>query len=106
MLLTNRFGSTTERGSIRVKTTDPSGSVSPFLETKTRPVVVAAQIVEVSVVARSTAETVPPILSVPKPALLRAPATLALGPRRTQSPQTTVGGKVPVHSLQLARKVA
>src|SRR5262245_34013891 len=104
MPLTKRFGSTLESGSMRVKTTAVSGSASPFLETKTRPVEVAAQIVDVSPTARSTAATVPPILSLPNPALLSAPAVLRNGPSRTQSPHAAV--KVPVHSLQVALNVS
>src|SRR6266540_1135322 len=98
MLDTNRFGSFAASGSSRVNATDAAGSASAFFEMKTRPVEVAAQRVDVSVVARSTATTVPPARS-PNAALVsRVP------PSGCQSPQTTV--KSPVHSLQCARNSA
>src|SRR6266545_2843416 len=58
MLDTNRFGSFAASGSSRVNATDAAGSASAFFEMKTRPVEVAAQRVDVSVVARSTPTTV------------------------------------------------
>jgi hypothetical protein len=56
--LTNRPG--VEDVSIRVNVTPVAGSALAFFETKTRPVVVAAQRVELSLRARSTAATKPP----------------------------------------------
>ena len=58
----------------------------------TRPFVVAAQSVDVSVVARSTAAIAPPARS-PQPAAVKA-----VGPSSTQSPHGTA--KSPVSSLQ------
>ena len=51
MLLTNRFGVVASSSS-RVHVTADAGSASMFFEMKTRPVVVAAQPVEVSSVVR------------------------------------------------------
>src|SRR5712692_3649657 len=95
MLETNRFGSFVASVSIRVNETALAGSASAFFETKTRPGPVAAQSVEVSPDARSTATTSPPGRS-PKVELVSDGP-----PSGCQSPHGTV--KSPVHSLQCAR---
>src|SRR5712691_6645465 len=95
MLETNRFGSFAANESSRVNVTPLAGSAPAFFEMKTRPVEVAAQSVDVSLDARSTATTSPPA---------RSPnvADVSVGPPSgCQSPHGTV--KSPVHSLQCAR---
>src|SRR4051812_33592298 len=84
--------------SMRLNTTEAAGSASPFFETKTRPVVVAAHRVLLSAVVRSRAATFPPE-RVPKLALVSV-----TGPSLAQSPQTTV--KSPKNSLQCERNEA
>src|SRR6266542_2951666 len=100
---TNRFGSAVADGSVssRVYVTDPAAA-SAFFEMKTRPVVVAAHRVPVSLGARSIAAT-KPVARVPYEAAVRS--VFPLGPIRTKSPQT---GLVPdvVNSGQFASRNA
>src|SRR5207247_2951834 len=98
MELTKRLGSFDASESSRVNDTELAGSASAFFDTKTRPVAVAAQSVDVSLGARSTATTSPPA---------RSPyvADVSAGPPSgCQSPHWTV--KSPVHSLQCWRNSA
>src|SRR5215207_2162120 len=69
-----------------------TGSASTFFETKTRPVDVAAQAVDVSSFVRSTAARLPPARS---PQAASVNRTL---PSSAQSPHCAL--KLPVHSLQ------
>jgi hypothetical protein len=84
--------------SSRTNATELAGSASAFDVMNTRPFVVAAHSVDVSVVARSTAAIAPPARS-PQPAAVRAGE-----PSATQSPHGTV--KSPVSSLQCCRNSA
>ena len=54
---TNRPGAAVDVLSIRVNDTLPASAASAFFDTKTRPVAVAAQSVELSPVVRATATT-------------------------------------------------
>ena len=56
-------GSLVDKPSIRMNVTEAAVGLSAFCDTKTRPVVVAAQRVPVSLGARSTAATLPPARS-------------------------------------------
>src|SRR5262245_53586414 len=91
MLLTNRFGVVASSSS-RVQLTALAGSASALDEMNTRPVVVAAQAVDVFAAGRSTWTT-------PPPARLPQKAEVSwFAPSTSQSPQVTE--KSPVHSLQ------
>ena len=92
MLLTNRFGVTASSSS-RVQVTAAAGSASTFFVTKTRPVVVAAQPVDVSAFVRSIATTAGPA-RLPQAALVSGTA-----PSGAQSPQAA---ESPVDLLQTA----
>src|SRR6478735_748207 len=94
MLLTNRPGVVGESSSRRVHESAPAGSASTFVEMNTRPVVVAAQALDVSSVVRSIAAMLPPA-RLPKAAFVSL-----VGPSCAQSPHSAVN--VPVHSLQIA----
>src|SRR5262245_3902385 len=91
MLLTKRFGVVASSSS-RVQLTELAGSASALDEMNTRPVVVAAQAVDVLAAVRSTCPTPPPARLPQKADVSR------LGPSSSQSPQVTE--KSPVHSLQ------
>src|SRR3954471_23341470 len=88
----------------RVKVTEVAGSAFAFFETNRRPVDVAAQRVEASPGARSTAATEPPAFDAPYVADVSRPAGDA-SPSFTQSPQSLFGSG-PNHVLHSARKVA
>src|SRR4051812_39695667 len=74
---TNRCGSLAASESIRVNEAAAALTASAFLDTKTRPVLVAAHSVDVSLVARSVAAIVPPARS-PNAALISC--VVAAGP--------------------------
>src|SRR5437870_4507993 len=112
MPLTNLPGLLADSPSIRLNVTETAGSAFAFVETKTRPVVVAAQTVDVSPVARSTAATLPPERSAPYGQLgargspvrqVRRP-DLVGSPSLTQSPHVT--SNLPVKVLHWLRNVA
>src|SRR5438874_12362594 len=100
MLLIGRPGEFAASVSSRVNVTALAGSASAFFEMKTRPRGVAAQRVELSLVARLTQATWPPA---------RVPRELVVSDKPsigTQSPHVYVAGKSPVNSLQCDSKVA
>src|ERR1700690_426258 len=90
-----RLGATVDVVSIRVNVTDVFVSASALCEMKMRPVLVAAQSVEVSEAVRWTAATAPPA-HVP-----RLDDVNAVEPIDTQSPHSTV--KSPKNSWQCLR---
>src|SRR4051794_38759329 len=99
MPLTKRGGSTSDIVSIRVSSTELGSAASALLETNTRPVLVAAQSVELSVVARSFAATIPPARS---PSVSDVSRPFVDGsPSGCQSPQVPCWS--PVNSLQCWR---
>src|SRR5580658_5073580 len=93
--VTKRLGAADEVVSIRANVTEVLGSASPLCEMKTRPVLVAAQRVEVSDAALCTAAMAPPA-QVP-----RLGSVSEVEPIVTQSPHSTA--KSPVNSLQCLR---
>src|SRR5512134_2106214 len=93
MLLTKRSGVVGR--SMRVQATLAGRSASTFFEMNTRPVPVDAQAVDMSVTARSTAETALPA-RVPRAAEVSAGVAIW-----AQSPHVTA--KSPNHSLQWPR---
>src|SRR5208282_503499 len=93
--VTKRLGAAEEVVSIRVNATEVLGSVSALCEMKTRPVLVAAQRVEVSDAVLCTAAMDPPA-QVP-----RLGSVSEVAPMVTQSPHSTE--KLPVNSLQCLR---
>src|SRR5438034_4008176 len=111
MLLIGRPGEFAASVSSRVNVTALAGSASAFFETKTRPKVVAAHSVLLSLGARDTQPTRPPLRTFPygQPTFdvehVSRPPEFGL-PSFTQSPHVYVGGKSPVNSLQCDSKVA
>src|SRR6476620_4084232 len=104
MLLIARFGEVGSSESSRVNVTALAGSASAFFETKRRPVVVAAQTVELSAVVRLIQPTEPPLRVAPYVhvfvvvvAHVSRPFVDA-SPSWIQSPQRVAN--VPVNSLQ------
>src|SRR5690349_14811102 len=98
MLLTARPGEFAASVSMRVNVTAPGVAAFAFCETKTRPVVVAAQSVDASLVERWSQPTLPPP---------RVPACpVSEGPTGTQSPHVVPGANAPVNSLQFASRYA
>ena len=104
MLLIARFGAFASSVSILVNVTALAGSAFAFFETKRRPVVVAAQAVELSAVVRLIQPTAPPLRVAPYVhvfvvvvAHVSRPFVDA-SPSCTQSPHCTV--KSPVNWLQ------
>src|SRR5262245_65417702 len=93
MLVTNRLGVTASSSS-RVHVTELAGSASAFFEMKTRPVVVAAQAVEVSPVVRSIAAAAGPARS-PQNAEVNG-----FAPSFSQSAHEVPAGQVRVHWLE------
>src|SRR5205809_5082272 len=111
MLLIGRPGEFVASVSILLNVTVVCGSASAFFETKTRPKVVAAHNVLLSLGARDTQPTRPPLRKFPygQPGFavehVSRPPEFGL-PSFTQSPHVYVGGKSPVNSLQCDSKVA
>src|SRR4029077_3193915 len=100
MLLIGRPGEFVASVSRRVNVTALAGSAPAFFEMKRRPRGVAAQRVELSVVARLTQVICPPP-RVPRELVVSDNTSSA-----TQSPHVYVAGKSPVNSLQCDSKVA